>query len=194
MKKLSGFIFFDRQINKGFTLIEMLVVIGVIAVLAGALFTVINPVSQLEKARDAQRKNDLAQIQRALEAYHQDFGEYPAQCNAGLKHSVRPYVEDDLTCIPWGNSWAPYMNVLPSDPGSGKSYIYDVDESRQAYRLYTSLDRGGLDPDACLAQNPDCRADPDGEACLCEGIGAEIDTAVCGGVCNYGVSSPNISP
>jgi type II secretion system protein G len=185
---------FFKGKQSGFTLVELLLVIGIIGILSGAIVSIVNPVAQFEKARDSQRKNDLAQIQRALEGYHQDFGQYPAQCNSGLKHSVRPYINDVLTCIEWGGTWDPYMKVLPRDPDPDKSYIYDVDDWRQSYRLYTSLDRGGLDEEACLHDDPSCLADPDSEACLCQGIGSEIDITVCGGVCNYGVSSPNISP
>lgn len=55
--------------NIGFTLIELLVVVGVIGILAYVLIAVINPVAQLQKGRDLQRKSDLKQIQSALEHY-----------------------------------------------------------------------------------------------------------------------------
>lgn len=61
----------------GFTLIELLVVVGVIGVLATIVAVGINPATQLAKARDSQRKNDIAEIARALEAYYSMFGYYP---------------------------------------------------------------------------------------------------------------------
>ena len=62
--------------QKGFTLIELLVVIGIIAVLT-AMATFNFNQSRI-RARDIQRKNDLKQLQSALELYKNDAGMYPA--------------------------------------------------------------------------------------------------------------------
>ena len=81
----------------------------------------------------------------------------------------------------WGSSWKPYMDVIPIEADSSRNYAYWVDESAdgQAYRLYASLDRGSKDESACFGGNT-CPNLPDGVSC--------------GGICNYGVSSPNVSP
>ena len=56
----------------GFTLVELITAIGVLAILVSTVIAVINPLEQFNKAQDAKRKADLAQIQRALEVYYQD--------------------------------------------------------------------------------------------------------------------------
>lgn len=62
---------------KGFTLIEMLVVVSIIGILA-ALATVSFSSTQ-KQARDTQRKSDLKQYQNSLEAYaNKSNGLYPA--------------------------------------------------------------------------------------------------------------------
>ena len=70
---------FKKQFNncksKGFTLIELIVVIAIVGILA--TFIVTNVASNLKRARDAERTNSLKQIQTALELYYQDNGEYP---------------------------------------------------------------------------------------------------------------------
>ena len=43
---------------------------------------------QFKKADDTKRKSDLAQIQRALEAYYQDFGMYPDDNNATSTYKI----------------------------------------------------------------------------------------------------------
>jgi len=61
----------------GFTLVELLIVIGVIGVLAAGILILISPLGQLQKARDAQRKTEIAQLARALQTYYTITGSYP---------------------------------------------------------------------------------------------------------------------
>lgn len=64
----------------GFTLIELLVVISIIAVIVGA--TMSNFLGARERARDAKRKAELAQIKNALRLYYNDYSQYPANGSA----------------------------------------------------------------------------------------------------------------
>jgi len=50
----------------GFTLLELLIVISIIAILSVALVLVLNPAEALKKSRDAQRVSDLSTIKTAL--------------------------------------------------------------------------------------------------------------------------------
>lgn len=62
MKKANGH-------EKGFTLLELLIVISIIAVLSVALVLVLNPAEALKKSRDAQRISDLSTMKTALGLY-----------------------------------------------------------------------------------------------------------------------------
>lgn len=173
--------------RNGFTLIELITVIGIIAVLSAMLITVLNPLEQFQKARDAQRKSDLSQVQKALEQYYQDTGSYPLATNAyqiiGLNSGT----------IGWGmanaNNW-PYMNQLPKDPDSSRTYVYY--STGQSYWLYASLERGGKDPQACNSGNA-CSSIQSGSGGFptAHKCSPTVSTSV---TCNYGVSSPNTSP
>ena len=64
-----------RKLQRGFTLIEMLVVIAIISILIGIGINTFTIAQQ--KARDVRRKADLRQLQTALELFKQDKGQYP---------------------------------------------------------------------------------------------------------------------
>ena len=61
--------------KKGFTLIELLVVITIIGILATGAVSVYT--SQIQKARDTTRLNDVKALQSGAEQFYQDESEYP---------------------------------------------------------------------------------------------------------------------
>jgi prepilin-type N-terminal cleavage/methylation domain-containing protein len=58
-----------NQIVKGFTLLELLIVIGIIVILSVALILVLNPAETLKKSRDSQRISDLTTLKSAIGIY-----------------------------------------------------------------------------------------------------------------------------
>ena len=61
--------------QKGFTLVELLVAVGIIGVLASVSLVSINSVRA--KARDAKRISEIQQMQKGLEAFYSNNGSYP---------------------------------------------------------------------------------------------------------------------
>ena len=170
-----------KKLLQGFSLIEMLIVIGILGLLAVALLVTINPIAQIQKSNDAQRKNDLAQFKRALDLYYNDNGRYPVS-------SVDFKIVISGSSIEWGGSWLPYMNKIPKDPVGGHVYQYyaPATANGQTYYLYANLERGAKDPQSCNSGN------------VCTSIssgGAGFPAAnSCGGTCNYAITSPNVNP
>lgn len=99
--------------KRGFTLVELLTVISIIAVLT-ALLTV-SFVSVSQRSKDGQRKSNLRQIQSAFELYRADNDAYPTAS-----------VWSTLTCngqfLPSGTR---YMSRLPCDPESPTTSKYN---------------------------------------------------------------------
>ncbi len=58
--------------HRGFTLIEVLLVIAILAILAAIVIIAINPAKQFASARDAQRQSDVYSIMNALHQYALD--------------------------------------------------------------------------------------------------------------------------
>ncbi len=67
----------DRKNISGFTLIEFLIVVGIIVILSSLLVLAINPGSQLQKARNAQRETHINAIHLALVEYRAREGYFP---------------------------------------------------------------------------------------------------------------------
>lgn len=93
--------------RKGFTLIELLIVIAIIGVLATLLM--VNFIGVRQRARDAQRKSDLRQMQSALELYRADNNIYPS---SPLPNCGQPLAANGTT----------YMTSIPCDPLGGNYY------------------------------------------------------------------------
>jgi type II secretion system protein G len=114
-----------KNFKKGFTLIELLIVIAIIGVLATLLMA--NFIGVRQRARDAQRKSDIRQIQAALEIYRSDNGGYPPA---------------PLTCgaaLTLGGST--YMKKIPCDPSNVPPYVYTyVPSGTTGYFLYSCLE------------------------------------------------------
>ncbi len=70
--------------RRGFTLVELLIVIALISILAVAVLATINPIEQANKARDASVLNDAAEVMNAYERYYANSQNYPWMMFADL--------------------------------------------------------------------------------------------------------------
>lgn len=129
---------FISKKQKGFTIVELLIVIVVIAILATISIVAYNGVQQ--RARDSQRKSDLAAIAKALELYRVDNGHYPPAASGGwctqLSHPSIPHLRTALSL---------YMGQLPKDPlyaDTYRDYFYR-NNAGNSYGLYAEMESSG---------------------------------------------------
>jgi len=66
--------------SRGFTLVELLLVVGLLGILSTVALVAVDPGARIAQARDVQRKADLRQIANALDTYYIDHEEYPHPC------------------------------------------------------------------------------------------------------------------
>ena len=133
--------------NKGFTLLEILLVIAIIAILAGIVIFAINPGRQLAQARNAQRRVDVNTILNAVYQYALDnngsFPTIPVENNvACADHSGNEICKSgsidgcdvDLNILMQDGK---YLVSIPSDPtgsaysGNGNGYGIQIDNNNR---------------------------------------------------------------
>lgn len=120
----------NLKFQRGFTLIELLVVIAIISILATLLVANFN--AGRERARDAQRKSDLKNIQTALRLFYNDKTVYPVTTGApnyrisgcGTATSGITGLTECAPGLPWTTDGVTYMSNLPGEPLSGGAPYY----------------------------------------------------------------------
>ena len=130
--------------KRGFTLVELLVVISIIGVLSALIISNLNDARA--RARDVRRKTNLNQLKTSLRLYYNDyqsypndaFGRYLPYCGAGGNQNCQ---EGD----PFTVAGTTYMSQLPE-------YQYDQTGSGESFILKVILENGS-DPDIAPSQS-----------------------------------------
>ena len=105
----------NERAFKGFTLVEVMVVVVILAVLAALI--VPRVVGRTDEARVVAAKQDIAAIMQSLKLYRIDNSRYP-MTDQGLEALVtRP------STGPQPTNWKSYLDKLPKDPW-GQTYLY----------------------------------------------------------------------
>lgn len=113
--------------QKGFTLIEILVVIGIIAILAAVVLIAINPARQFALARNSQRQSNVNAILNAIGQRMVDKkGIFETGCAAGTIPATATVMKktggyDIRPCIV-----STYMSEIPYDPSIGNNTCKDT--------------------------------------------------------------------
>ena len=160
----------NLHFSKGLTLIELLIVVAILIVLI--LLGWFSWRNQINKARDAQRKEHLERLSVAFEEWYNDNECYPP---SGIIDVCK------------GSELQPYLQSIPCDPiyDTPYCYVHDPDEldCGQSFKLLAPLANAG-DP---IITKLLCHGD---ESCGYDAT-CEADTGYSGSF-NYGTGSGNV--
>ena len=111
----------------GFTLLEILLVVGIIAILAGIVILAINPTKQLGDARNAQRRSDILTILNGIYQYSIDNnGTLPASSTLATETNTCSSSDTDAKALDTYlvTASSTYMTGIPEDPSlSSVGYV-----------------------------------------------------------------------
>ena len=147
--------------KKGFTLIELIIVIGILAILATVVVLVLNPAQLLAQARDSQRMSDLASVKSAIALYlvtatstsvsATSYGTVATTCWFGAACDTACSAVNASTAVT-GTGWVPInlagtsggspLSALPLDPSQTAAYQYTYigDATNLTFELNANLE------------------------------------------------------
>lgn len=154
--------------NPGFTLVELLVVISIIAILVAV--TSGSFLNSQKRSRDTSRKTELKALSDALNMYYADNGKFPtSEMINGLISSQGEFAD---TSNP--NNKIIYMKKVPKGNASNvKPILYKVSTTGKSFRLYTNLENS--DDGSCISPS------------VCSTMGYSVSSGCC-----YIITSSNV--
>lgn len=121
--------------RKGFTLVELLVVVAILGILMAAVVLAINPGEMMKKGRDSTRLSDMDSLRKAIDLAIADGGTLTTTTSAGDSTTGTRAVN--------GTGWvsvdvSQYLSTLPIDPRNGVSFTDAVGNTVTGKYLYFS--------------------------------------------------------
>lgn len=142
--------------QKGFTIVELLIVIVVIAILATLVIVTFTGIQR--KARDSQRQTDINAVASHVEAFYAQYGYYPTEADLALASFQTSYmkgldpqalIDPKGTAIATATSSTAYGYVAAGASGCVNTTVSDptgastANNGCDSYTLTATLESGG---------------------------------------------------
>ncbi len=144
---------FKKRIKKnGFTLVELLIVIGIIVILLSVVLIAVDPAKRLKQSRDSVRRQDVSDILESIITYETDnsgtiptgidatnrmLGTASTGCNVTCAGATTP----PTACLDLSSFLTPtYLATMPIDPftGATANTLYSVSKNSVGRIIVTS--------------------------------------------------------
>ena len=139
-----------KRTARGFTLVELLVVIAIIAILAAVVVLVINPIELTKRSRDASRMTDLANLQQAINiAVQEATGSSEAilcaktgaaPCTAESETGGRTNDGEGWVMVDFSAQKSVSVSTLPVDPTNSGIYVYTYKSNGVGWEINAVLE------------------------------------------------------
>jgi prepilin-type N-terminal cleavage/methylation domain-containing protein len=121
--------------QKGFTLVELMVTITILAIVSAIGF--VSFIQTQILGRDARRKSDIKALQVASELYYQKLKVYP---NTGCASVPETGCSSLTNPTDWIPGLAPYINKIPADPTNLNTLHYRYTTTGTTFTLCAHLE------------------------------------------------------
>ncbi len=136
--------------ERGFTLVELVVAIAILASIAAGVFVSVNPQRQIRKAQDSTRQQNIREIKTALDASYNDKNCYPG-VNSAFTTALNSGGE-------WKEGNTLYMRRIPLD-AKGQPFSYVTDNTSncpQWFALFAKLSSSSNLTTICPLEQSGC--------------------------------------
>ncbi|MDO8658934.1 MAG: type II secretion system protein [Candidatus Levybacteria bacterium] len=136
----------DGMVQKGFTLIDLLIVTALLAVLIVGIIAMINPLEQMRKGDDIKRKTAINQLYKATQSYYTTHADY---INPPSNHWITDLVNAyEIQSAPAIVNYRGSTQICTVWPQNG--YCYNTINNEAI--IYTKLE-SIIEKDKCLNPN-----------------------------------------
>ena len=120
-----------NRVQRGFTLVELLLVLVILALIAGLVLPGI--IGKAESAKAMATSSQISRISMSVESFYLDTGITPSSLDelvsepSGVNGWNGPYIKNTLLKDPWGQ---PYQYKVPGDHGDFDIWSYGADRQQ----------------------------------------------------------------
>lgn len=126
--------------KKGFTLVELLIVIAILGTLAVVVLIALNPVQQLARTRDSGRQSTVAQLGHAMEAYATARGGvYPAASVANWI-TTNLSATGEINAVPSAVAYSAGGSNCQGSTANERGFCYKVNGTNTQFVIYATAE------------------------------------------------------